>query len=298
MQRVSIRHQFAVGSLIISFFLLVSDGFSETTDLGGDSQPNSSQMLLAGVMPDHEGIHVDLDTEAKKDLSFTGGLGIAAVPDYEGSEDYKAVPLLFARADCRSGRYIEFLGNRLKMNVLANDTWHLGPLVRYRGKRDDDVDNDKVAKMLEVDESVEVGAFLTYKISNCHIGIQGAWDVSDGHDGFVARLETGYNVPLKNALKFGITLFTTYANDDYMDSYFSVTTANRGTSGLALYDADGGIKDFGATLTLGYAPWNNWGITGILGYTLLLGDAEDSPLVDAEGSNGQFLGGVMATYRF
>ena len=62
--------------------------------------------------------------------------------------------------------------------------------------------------------------------------------------------------------------------------------------------ADGGIKDVGGTLTLGYAPWNNWGITGILGYTLLLGDAVDSPLVDAEGSDGQFLGGVMATYRF
>ena len=291
-------HLFVIGALFFGVSFLIGASPSKATDLAIDNQPESSTVLLAGVTPDHEGVDVELGSEIKKDPSFSVGLGVAALPDYEGSEDYQAVPLLFARADWQSGRYIEFMGIRLKANLLASDKWHFGPMARYRGKRDDDVDNDRVSKMSEVDESVEVGVFLKYVISNCYVGIQGAWDVADGHDGFIARLETGYSVSFKEAFRLGITLFTTYANDDYMESYFSVTTENRGTSGLALYDADSGLKDVGATFTLGYAPWDHWGITGILGYTRLLGDAEDSPVVDEEGSENQFMGGVMVTYRF
>ena len=285
----------------LSLFLIVllfGYGFCEATESKSDQQANNSQVLLAKVTPDHGGIHVDLATERKKDPSLIGGLGIAAVPEFEGSEDYKIVPLIFARVDWKSGRYVEFLGNRLKANVVASDNWHLGPLVRYRGKRDDDVDNSRVSRMEEVDEAVEIGAFLTYKRDKYHVGIESAWDVADGHDGYVVRLEGGYNAPLEEVLKFGITIFTTYASDDYMATYFSVTPANRGTSGLPLYNADSELKDVGVTLTLGYTPWKKWGITGILGYTKLLGDAEDSPIVDDEGSDYQLIGGVMATYRF
>ncbi|MBW2539259.1 MAG: MipA/OmpV family protein [Deltaproteobacteria bacterium] len=51
---------------------------------------------------------------------------------------------------------------RLKANVITHDRWRVGPLVRYRSKRDDDVDNAKVAKMREVDGTVEVGAFAGF----------------------------------------------------------------------------------------------------------------------------------------
>ena len=36
-------------------------------------------------------------------------------------------------------------------------------MVRYRNKRDNDEDNAKVAKMREVDEAVEVGAFAGFQ---------------------------------------------------------------------------------------------------------------------------------------
>jgi len=105
-------------------------------------------------------------------------------------------------------------------------------------------------------------------------------------------------MPLDEGVKLGISLFTSYADDDYMETYFGVDANNRNRSGLPLYEAEGGMKDFGGMLNLAYAPWKHWGITGILGLKALIGDAADSPVVDQEGSESQLFGGVMGTYAF
>jgi outer membrane protein len=258
-----------------------------------------NQTMLAGVTPDYHGIDtVDTEMVAKKDPAWSLGAGVGVVPDYEGSEDYEGVPLLFVRAAWQSGRYVQFLASTLKANVLASDTWSFGPLARYRGKRDDDVDNEKVKLMRQVDEAIELGGFLGFKAGNWHASLKAANDINDAHEGLLVTLDGGYVIPIDKGVKLDITVFTTYASDDYMETYFSVDADNSSRSGLSQYDADSGIKDFGAMLNLGYAPWDHWGVTGILGLKRLTGDAEDSPVVDLEGSENQFFGGVMVTYRF
>jgi outer membrane scaffolding protein for murein synthesis (MipA/OmpV family) len=94
------------------------------------------------------------------------------------------------------------------------------------------------------------------------------------------------------------TLFLTYADDDYMDTYFGVNSGNRGSSTLPDYSADSGIKDVGINLVAHYTPWQKWGIMGLASFKTLLNDAEDSPLVDDEGDDKQFMIGIMATYRW
>jgi outer membrane scaffolding protein for murein synthesis (MipA/OmpV family) len=39
-------------------------------------------------------------------------------------------------------------------------------------------------------------------------------------------------------------------------------------------------------------------LTGLAAYSRLLGDAEDSPIVDDRGSANQLLGGVLLNYTF
>jgi outer membrane protein len=258
-----------------------------------------NQKTLAGITPDYEGIDVvNVEEEAVPTRQVNVGLGVGTVPDYEGSEDYEAVPLLFVRMQWPTGRYLEFLGNRLEANVLASNAWSFGPMIRYRHKRDDDVDNDVIARMREVDESVEVGVFLGLQIGNWNAGINAAQDVADGHDGYLVRLATGYTLPVNPCLMLGGNLFTTYADDDYMDAYFSVDADNAARSGLPRYNAGPRFKDVGGMLTAQYAPWEKWGIMGIVGYARLLGKAKNSPVVDDEGDNRQYFGGLMATYQF
>jgi MipA family protein len=289
-----------VASAVFCFFATVA--FAEEEAL--QNRPlDSKQILLAGSMaPDYPGFDtapaLTVDKVQRKEPAWNVGAGVGMVPDYEGSEDYKVVPLLFARAGWNSGRYVQFFANTLKANLIADNTWSFGPLARYRLKRDDDVDNNKVKRMREIDEAIELGGFLGYTMGSWHVSFIAAQDVNDAHDGLVATLEAGYTMDLDEGVRLGISVSTSYADDDYMDTYFGVDADNANRSGLSQYGADGGIKDFGAMANLAYAPWQNWGVTGILGVKWLVGDAADSPVVDDEGSETQLFSGVMATYRF
>jgi MipA family protein len=290
--------------VVVTFFLCFLSNFAFAEEEGSQNPSFSSdRILLAGeLIPDYPGIDsprpMMVEEVKKREPAWSVGAGVGMVPDYEGSEDYTGVPLLFARAGWSSGQYMQFLANTLKANLIAGDTWSAGPLLRYRGKRDDDVDNNKVKRMREIDEAIELGGFVGYMIGNWHVSFLLAQDVSDAHDGLVATLEAGYTMNLNPGVNLGISAFTSYASDDYMETYFGVDADNANRSGLSRYEADGGIKDFGTMVNLAYAPWQNWGVTGMLGVKWLLGDAADSPIVDDEGSETQLLGGVMATYRF
>ena len=80
---------------------------------------------------------------------------------------------------------------------------------------------------------------------------------------------------------------TSYADGNYMDTYFGVRREDALRSGLDDYNADGGIKDVGARPSAHYTPWKRWGILGGVNYYRLVGDADDASPVADEGSENQ-----------
>jgi outer membrane protein len=93
----------------------------------------------------------------------------------------------------------------------------------------------------------------------------------------------------------------TWADDDFMDTYFGVSRKDSARSGLPQYTASSGFKDTGLALTGTYQFNQKWGMLGNVSWTRMINDAEDSPLVD--GSRGQgdknVYGAVVAvTYAF
>jgi outer membrane scaffolding protein for murein synthesis (MipA/OmpV family) len=123
-------------------------------------------------------------------------------------------------------------------------------------------------------------------------------DVADGNDGSIVRLRAGYRIPFSRTWILSITAYTTWADDDYMSAYFGIDRKNSLRSGLKQYDADSGFKDVGITLPLLYNASPHWSIMGVAGYKRLIGDAADSPIVDDEGDENQFVGGAFVIYRF
>ena len=162
----------------------------------------------------------------------------------------------------------------------------------------DDVDNDAVDRMKDIDDAVEAGAYVSANLDNVLLGVDFLMDISDEHDGMLVQGNVGYRWKVSDALVITPNVFLTYADDDYMDTYFGIDSGNVGTSGLPSYQADSGLKDVGTRIVVSYAPWEKWGIMGIFSYSALLNDAKDSPIVDDEGDDKQVLFGLMATYRF
>ena len=224
------------------------------------------------------------------------GFGPGFAPDYEGSEDYEVVPLPYALAQWASGQYVHLLGSKLKGNVFPSDMWSFGPMLQYIGSRAD-VDNNRVDDMQNVDASVMLGVFGGVKIDRWNATLELRQDIADDN-GFLATLRGGYNLPINEQLRLGFGVSTTYADGDYMNTYFSVDSGDSRRSGLKEYDAESGFKDVALDLSANYNIYENWSVMGLFKYTRLVDDAEDSPVVDDEGNENQFFGGFLLKYAF
>lgn len=230
-------------------------------------------------------------------MEHTIGLGAGVVPDYEGSEDTQPIPMLMLRGNYDSGRGFTLMGTNLKVDLVPGRTWSFGPVLNYRQGRDE-VDNDRVDAMKDIDATFEAGAYGVYAVKSWQFGAELLADVANEHNGMLAKFSVGYRWQAARALTIISRASTTYADGDYMDTYFGVNGDNSGTSGLPAFDADAGLKDLGISLVFDYSPWEDWGIMGLLSYSALLNDAKDSPIVADEGDDRQLVFGLLATYRW
>ena len=229
------------------------------------------------------------------DVSIGGGIGFA--PDYEGSEDYEAVPVPFANVNFGNGMYVKLLGLNLRANLIPDKMWSLGPVYNYRAERDD-VDNSAVDDMKQVSDANELGVFGGFNIDNWFLSLEFLADMGNAHEGWYSKLKGGYNWIISDSWALSIGASTTYADEDYMQTYFGVSRQDAARSGLDRYNADSGIKDVGIDLGVNWMITQSWSTKGIASYTQLVGDADDdSPVVD-EGDEGQFFGAVLVVYTF
>jgi len=232
-----------------------------------------------------------------QDTKVALGLGVGAAPDYEGSDDYQAVPIPYVNVIWSNHMSINLLGNKAKVNLIPSPIWKGGLIGEYIPERDD-VDNDRVDRMETVDTAVMLGGFFGFQYENWSASIEAMSDVADGNDGSIIRLNGGYNIPIDQTWNLSLGVFSTWADDDYMEAYFGIDAADSARSGLSTFDADSGIKDVGLNLAATFKPWEQWGFMGLASYKRLLDDAEDSPVVDDEGDENQFSVGVLVFYRF
>lgn len=222
------------------------------------------------------------------------GFGIISKPDYEGSDDNKTTAAPFGKYNWSSGRYVNVGGTggaetaaRVSLNLVTTDmssNWTAGPLLQYRLKRDDDVENQQVEKLQEIDAATELGAFVNFKSGRWSSEFSFAGDVSDEHDGYILYLKSSYALVESSKMLVALGASTSWADSNYMDTYFGVDKNNVGNSGLPFYSADSGFKDATLSLTGVYFFNKTWSVAGVASYTRMLNDAEDSPLV--EGNQG------------
>jgi outer membrane scaffolding protein for murein synthesis (MipA/OmpV family) len=234
--------------------------------------------------------------QSKSDLAWRVGLGAALVPDYEGSKTLKAAPAFLVAVKGNNNMSAELVGTTLRANIVPADSFRFGPVVRYRMGRKD-VENARVDRMRNINGAVEMGAFIGYDVNNWSARLEATHDTSGVYNGAVVSASLGYTWML-NPVRLTLSGFTTYADINYMNTYFGVNDQNRGTSGFKNWSPSAGLKDLGAMMTAGYMIDKHWGLTGVLRYAGLLNDAADSPLVHEAGRTSQVSLGVLATYSF
>ena len=153
-------------------------------------------VLGAGLCRSSLGQEIALPVSPSVDKMI--GAAVVAVPDYEGWQDFTVTgaPLLMYKSSGQG--YVQLVGNKGFVNVLNHPNWELGLKGVYRiGRKSSN--NSVVAKLVEVDNSFELGGFVGYGGTidgdfrhryNIHLDI--TQDVSGGHEGFVIELAGVY----------------------------------------------------------------------------------------------------------
>ena len=127
--------------------------------------------------------------------------------------------------------------------------------------------------------------------------VDAQYDVANGNGGVVTpRLR--WATPVGDRTAFGGSVSATWASEDYMGNRFGIGGGDADRSGLDRHDADAGFKNATVTGSLTYRLAERWSATGLAAFSRLLGDAEDSPVVDDRGNANQLLGGVLVNFTF
>jgi MipA family protein len=212
-------------------------------------------------------------------ISFELGGGIQMLPSYEGADSFAV------------GGYPIIKFNRLQLSngvtLGGGDSLGFGfrPSFNVRGERNA-ADHAELQGLNTIDTAIELGIGADYEATNWRIYGDLRRGVT-GHDGFVG--EAGAELITRPAE--GLTLSTgprlSFADAEYMNTYFGVTAAEAAASGRDAFAADGGLKSAGLGAKARYEFGNDWGVEGAVAWDRLVGDAADSPIVDT-GSADQF----------
>ena len=176
------------------------------------------------------------DTRRKWVLSL--GLAGGVSPEYEGSNSYDFG--LGPNFSIVWRDTIFYKGKTLGANLIRTKQFKAGPILSWTSGRDEDDDN-KLDGLGDVDSSTEAGAFILYRNKPLRFRLEARQDIGSGHEGALVEFSGGTTLPLKKPFIF-VALGTTWASDDYMESFFGVNRKQSERSGLRTYNADAGIS--------------------------------------------------------
>ncbi|HEY7809868.1 MAG TPA: MipA/OmpV family protein [Allosphingosinicella sp.] len=255
------------------------------------------------------------DTEWPEDrYSLSVGLGAGYVPSYEGSDDYILTPIgaLLGRVGP-----VSFVtrGTSLAFDVIpeASDAplaFTLGPVVNVRLDRTNRIKDPQVRALGELDPAIELGVQAgVAKNGVLHkydtLGVRLTWqkDVSDTHGSSVLTPAIEYGTPLSTRTYVQLGAQAERVGDGYAQTYFSIGPAGKLASGLPVYTADGGWKNWRTSLFVAHSLTGELrkpklSLFGGLAYSRLLGDFRRSPIVSVAGDKDQFFGLLGLSYTF
>lgn len=261
--------------------------------------------LIAGLLLFSPSLYA-VDWSLPMDVSGVSivGAGVGGYPDYMGSNDYTfgAAPLM--QVYFSGNRYASLIGNELRVNLLNDAHWRVGPSVIYRFGRKS-VDDDVVNRVHELDDSLALGGFAGYLWHERSepfktLGITASFqtDVTNTGTGWTGNAQVYGTYPISRPLILTGGLGSTYASSTYMHSYFDVTPQDTMTSGLRAYSAGDGFRDNRGWVGTIINLTSDWHILTSIMYSRLMDEAGDSPIVSDRGSRDQWIYGAGLLYSW
>lgn len=237
---------------------------------------------------------------APKDWDVTVGAGLALRPTYEGSDRYAASPLPILSVTYRDWLSLGYDGLSA---YLRRDALQVGAGLTYAGGRDDKEDSffgggdKRLRGMGKIDGALGVRAFANYDLKPIRLSasVTKFTGDKDQNDGVLVQIGAAYPVRVSDKLTVTPNIGATWADENYMQTFFGVTSQQASRSRFSRFNAEAGLKDVSYGVNANYRLDQNWFVRGGVTVKQLTSDAAKSPLSFAD-TQGQFMASVG--YRF
>jgi outer membrane scaffolding protein for murein synthesis (MipA/OmpV family) len=243
--------------------------------------------------------------------TLTIAVGVGVLPDYVGSNDYRILPVGAVRGQYK-GISFSSNGSYLQADLVPRSgkvDFDLGPIlgVRFNGRRH--IDDPIVRLLPRTRTAIEVGGFagvslhgLTNPYDTLALHVDVLHDIGGAHRSTVIAPNVSFSTPLSRRTYASLSLGGEIVSNKFADYYFSVTPAGSLASGLPVFDARGGLKNWKLGLLLNQSVTGDLlhglSVFGTVQYSRLLGDFKRSPIVSQRGSANQWLGAVGLAYTW
>ena len=227
-------------------------------------------------------------------LSGRIGMVAATTPTYEGSDKRRtlASPTLSLNYRSREWGTVEFGQRGLVWSPIESNQFRFSLLAQFdpgrKDKESSSIDptpgDDRLAGMGRIKSSTEVGIGIGYG----PLQLVARQALSDrGAKG--AQVDMGAEVPfsVSDRLNLRFAVGATWANREYMQTYFGVTPAQASATSFSVYSPKAGCRKVEASLGAEYALAPRWKLQGNLAVSQLGDVAAASPLVGKSGKPGQ-----------
>jgi outer membrane protein len=237
---------------------------------------------------------------APKEWDVTLGAGFALRPTYEGSDRYTASPLPILSVTYRDWLS---LGQDGLSAYWRRESLQIGAGLTYGGGRDEKDDSmfgggdKRLRGMGKIDGALGVRAFANYDLKPIRLSasVTKFTGDKDKNDGVLVQIGAAYPVKVTDKLTVTPNIGATWADENYMQSYFGVTSLQASRSRFTRFTAESGVKDVSFGLNANYRFDQNWFAGAGVTVKQLTSDAAKSPLSFAD-TQGLFL--VNVGYRF
>lgn len=214
----------------------------------------------------------------EEDSAGVVGAVVIAAPEYAGADKHDVVVLPSFDYRWKNGWFAGF-SNGIGYLFPSRPDMQYGLRVTADFGRKESR-SDALAGMGNINVRPEAGIFFNY-FPTAEVFLTSSLRYGAGNDsnGMQIDLGAGYARQLAPQWRGAVGVAATYANADYMQSYFGVTAQQSASSGYAAYQPGAGWRDLRLNGSLTYSFNAKWSLTGAVTASTLQGDARDSPIV-------------------
>jgi MipA family protein len=231
--------------------------------------------------------------ETPTQYSMDMGVGLQFKPKYPGADEYLIVPFPIFGVQ---RFFVPGLGQVVD-GKKETRAFFIYPSFDFNGRRNPS-DSSDLTGTEEIDWALEVGLAVGYRYDWLR-GTVKMRQGFNGHHGQVVELGLDVVANPNDSFQFSIGPRLTWASEDYMDTYFGVSSAEAAAPGSVLkpYAPDSSFESAGIEALASYnlTERTRFHLRG--GWQRYIGDAVKSPIVSV-GDENNFSIGVGLSYRF